>query len=120
MELKTAAKVLLIKYEARVDVELMEEVRAAKHEDKIAEAMAKGALEALRALRPSIQQINYALYPEPKDRLGFILEPLEDQNLATIRQQVRTLKASEQYRVIGLLVQRALDFWEIENGGKDK
>lgn len=120
MELERAVKVLIVRYETRIDIELAEEVKAAKRQDELAEAMAKGALQALRSLRPSIQQIHYVLYPTAQERLGFVLEPLKGQDLAAIRNQIRTLKANEQYRTIGLLAQRALDFWEVENGGKEE
>jgi len=116
VDLETAVKVFVIKYESKIDIELAEEIRATKADDKLAEALAKGGLAALRSLWPSIRQIHYALYPSPEERLAFILEPLNENNLENIRRQVKTLKANEQYRAIGLLAQRALDFWEEDNG----
>jgi hypothetical protein len=120
MELATAVKIFAAKFETQMDTELHEELKAAKSGDEIALATARGALQALRALYPCIQAIHQVLYPTPEERLNFILEPLEESKLEDVRKQIRTLKANEQYRVIGLLTQRALDFWEAENGGNEE
>ena len=118
--LKEAIKNLIKRYELQIDIELKAEVRATKAEDDLAQAMAKGGLEALRALRAHIQSVSYALYPTPEERLNFILAPLtEVDDIRTIRAQIRTLKSNDQYRAIGRIAQRALEFFEENNNDTD-
>ena len=117
--LKAVTKHLIRRYESQLDIELKAEIKAAKADDKMAEAMAQGGIQALRALRASVQQIHYVLYPKPEDRLAFILEPLGEASIRDIRSQIRTLKANDQYRAIGLVAQRALEFYEENNNDTD-